>query len=150
MSDIYRKPMRAWTRMAACSRWLYVGLLAIGLSACSGINFNPPPPVTVSEIVAMSRAGEPDKAIIERIRDSGTVYRLSASQLADLRQRGVSNQVIDYMQQTYLRSVRDNQRLQDETNWTPFDDGYIYGGYPFGWDDGWYPDDSEYFPPPDE
>jgi len=101
----------------------------------------PPQPVSVAEIVQMSKNGTPALSIIETIRRSGTVYRLSASQLADLRTQGVADKVLNYMQHTYLQSVRRNQRLNDEQYWTPDDDGYSYGGYPYGWDDGWYPDE---------
>ncbi len=66
----------------------------------------------------MSKAGVSPDEIIRQIAESGTVYRLSASQLADLRQAGVSNQVINYMQQTYLDAVRRDQRREDMRYWT--------------------------------
>jgi len=113
--------------------------IATGVLACSGMNFNSPPHVTVAEIIAMSKSGEPDAVIIDKIRNSGTVYRLSASQLADLLKQGVSDAVINYMQQTYLEAIRRNQQLNDQSYWTLYGDGYLYGGYPFGWHNDWYP-----------
>jgi len=54
------------------------------------------------------------------------------------------------MQQTYLEAVRRNQQLNDQRYWTPYGDGYLYGGYPFGWNSGWYPNEP-YIPyPPSE
>jgi hypothetical protein len=39
-------------------------------------------PVTVSEVIQMSKDHVPDETIIEKKRASATVYRLSESQLA--------------------------------------------------------------------
>lgn len=119
--------------------FILIAAIIILLSGCSAAALSPPSPVSVADILQMSQEGVPPKTIIDRIRASGTVYRLSASELADLRLKGVVNQVIDYMQNTYLEAVRKNQQLQDENFWHLYDDGYYYGGYPFGWPDGWYP-----------
>jgi hypothetical protein len=110
---------------------LFAGLLL--LAGCATLLVERPPPVRVSQIVEMSRAGVPAHEIIEKIRASGTVYRLKASQLAELREKGVPDAVIDYMQQTYLHAVRRDQRFEDWNRWSLYDDGYWYGGYPFGW-----------------
>ena len=55
------------------------------------------PPVTVSEVIQMSQAGVPTDTILDHMRESETVYRLTVSQLAQLRDQGVANQVIHYM-----------------------------------------------------
>jgi hypothetical protein len=98
-----------------------------------------PEPVTVAQVVAMSRAGQPADAIVAKMRESGTVYRLSASQLAGLRDQGVPDTVIDYMQGTYLSAVRQRQELEGWDSWTGVD-GYWYGGAPYGWPDDWLGD----------
>jgi len=103
------------------------------------------PPVTVPQIVAWSQEGVPASEIIAKIRESGTVYRLEASQLADLRGKGVPDAVINYMQRTYLEAVRRNQFLEDRNNWA-FDGGYWYGGWPWGWPDAWSPYYYPYYP----
>ena len=84
-------------------------------------------PVTVEQIVQMSHDGVAPSAIIEQMRESGTVYRLSASEFARLSTQGVSNEVLDYMQSTYLDDARR--------------DGYRYAGpYPYGYYSyGWAP-----------
>jgi hypothetical protein len=64
------------------------------------------PPVLASEVVRMSEEGMPPETIVKKMRDSKTVYRLSGSQLAQLHDQGVDDQVINSMQQTYLDAVR--------------------------------------------
>ena len=56
------------------------------------------PPVTVSAVIQMSQAGVPSDTILDDMRESQTVYRLTASQLAQLHDQGLANQLIDYMQ----------------------------------------------------
>lgn len=90
------------------------------------------PPVTVPQIVLMSKDGVPADEIIEQMRESGTVYRLQASQLAQLKEQGVPDAVIDYMLQTYIDAVHRDQSLEDWDNWTLADDGFWYGG-PWWW-----------------
>lgn len=95
------------------------------------------PPVTVPEVIQMSKAGVPAETLIEKMRESGTAYRLTASQLVYLHQEGVSDAVLDYMQQTYLNAVRRDQALEDWNRWVWADDGFWYGGWPYGWPWGW-------------
>lgn len=110
-------------------------LLCIGaLGACATLGDRDAAPVTVPEIIQMSRQGVPAEQIIERMRRSGTTYRLQASQLASLQRQGVADRVIDYMQQTYLDAVREHQERADLSYWSE-DDGWWYGGGPWGWSD---------------
>lgn len=105
----------------------------IGCTALSGNPVGPPPnPVTVKEIVEMTEAGLPSETIINNIQQSHTVYRLQASQLVQLKEMGVSDEVINYMQQTYIDVVRQNQAYEDWSNFTLADDGFWYGGPFFG------------------
>ena len=113
-------------------------LAAVVLLALAGCATEPPrPPVTVAQIVAMSKAGQDAGVIIENIRASGTVYRLSAGQLADLEKQGVARAVIDYMQDTYIGAVRREQARADWDYWSLDGDGYWYGGCPYGWGPRW-------------
>jgi hypothetical protein len=101
----------------------------IGCATLSGNPVGPPPnPVTVKEIVEMTKAGIPPETIINTIQQSQTVYRLQASQLVQLKEMGVSDEVINYMQQTYIDAVRQNQSYEDWSNFTLADDGFWYGG----------------------
>ncbi len=101
----------------------------IGCATLSGNPVGPPPdPVTVQEVVEMTEAGLPPQIIINKIQESHTVYRLQASQLVQLKDMGVSDEVINYMQQTYIDAVRQNQAYEDWSNFTLADDGFWYGG----------------------
>ena len=110
------------------------------LAGCSTSGNKKVPPVSVGEIVQMSKSGMSPEDIMAKIRESGTVYRLKASELVDLKKQGVSDEVIDYMQKTYIRAVQHDQRLQDESYWTRQNDGYWYGGMWSDWpyDPFWY------------
>lgn len=109
--------------------------LLVTLTGCMTLTnaLSGPPRLSVAEIVDMSRAGVPSSEIVAEIQRSGTVYRLSASQLADLRQQGVPDDVIDYMQKTYLEAVAADAAFAADDPWTMEGDGFWYGGIPYGW-----------------
>ena len=54
-------------------------------------------PLSVGDVKALAAAGVGDNVIISQIRNSHTVYHLSAADIIDLRNAGVSNPVIDFM-----------------------------------------------------
>lgn len=95
------------------------------------------PPITVGEVIQMSTHGVPVETVIQKMRTSGTVYRLTAAQLAQLHDQGVPDPVINYMQQTYLDAVRQDESLQDWQYWTAGADGFWYGGPYYGWPVDW-------------
>jgi hypothetical protein len=70
--------------------------------------------ISVDEVVAMAGEGLPADAIIEKIQASRSVYPLPASRLLDLKQKGVPDQVLDYMEQTYLTEAC-RQAIWDES-----------------------------------
>ena len=57
----------------------------------------PGPPLGVEDIKALAKAGLNDDLIVSQIRNSGTVYRLTAADIILLKNSGVSEKVIDYM-----------------------------------------------------
>jgi len=116
---------------------LVAGLLLAGCA--TGVK-KQGPPLTVGEIVQMSKVGMPAVDIIAKIIDSGTTYKMKASEFARLKSQGVPDEVIDYMQETYLHAIEREQQLKDSQYWTYWNDGYWYGGMPFGWpyDPYWY------------
>src|SRR5882724_1299676 len=121
--------IRIFGRLSRQSLTLIVLTCITLLGGCATLGTTePPPPVTVSEIIQMSKEGVPTDTLIERMRDSETVYRLTAAQLAELHEQGISDQVIDYMQQTYVDAVRQDQSLADWDYWTAGADGFWYGG----------------------
>ena len=87
-------------------RWLPGMLFAAAmLGGCATGGVPAPDAPTIVEIIEASRAGNGD-AVIRRIIASDAVYRLPASELARLRDHGVTDAVIDAMQWSYLESVR--------------------------------------------
>jgi hypothetical protein len=54
-------------------------------------------PLGLADIKALAKAGVSDEVIISQIRNSGTVYHLSTAEIIDLKNSGVSEQVIDFM-----------------------------------------------------
>ncbi|MGA8019021.1 MAG: hypothetical protein WBV95_10445 [Desulfobacterales bacterium] len=98
------------------------------LTGCATVQTRKTKPVTVTDIVRMSQEKVPADEIVNKMRESGTVYRLKASELANLKEQGVQDAVINYMQQTYLDAMRRNQALTDWNSWTMGPDGYWYGG----------------------
>jgi len=61
----------------------------------------------------MARAGKTDEEIIEEIKTRNTYYRLAVKDIIHLHEQGVSNAVIDYMIETHLQAVRDEQQRYD-------------------------------------
>ena len=118
------------------NKWIILFLVTGGfllIESCAGTRGYYAAPVTVSEIVKMSKEGIPAQTIINKMKKSRTVYRLKAEQLAQLEKEGVPGPVINYMQKTYLNAVQHNQQLEDWNYWWPGWDGYWYGGPAFGW-----------------
>jgi hypothetical protein len=82
-------------------------------SGCAALGFKQPEPVTVGQVIEMSKEGVPAETIVRKMRDSETVYRLTAAQLAELHDMGIADQVLDYMQQTYIEAERREQSRDD-------------------------------------
>ena len=87
------------------------------LSGCAALGFKQPEPVTVGQVIEMSKEGVPAETIVRKMRDSETVYRLTAAQLAELHDVGIADQVLDYMQQTYIEAERREQSRDDWGEW---------------------------------
>jgi len=94
--------------------------------------------VSVPDIVQMSKDGLSSKAIISDLGHTHSVYTLKADQLAKLRDEGVQDSVINYMQKTQLDAVRRDQSIAD--SYYGWSGGYYgpYGGFGFGWPFGYY------------
>ena len=56
--------------------------------------------LSLEDIKRMAQAGVADDKIISVIHSTGSVYYLSSAEIADLKNNGVSQRVIDYMIQT--------------------------------------------------
>ncbi len=87
-------------------------VVALGAAGCAttGPQRPPPKPLTQEEIIQMAKSGALDTDIIQKIRASGTVYRLTSTEILHLHDGGVSNAIIDFMLQDYLEAVRWQER----------------------------------------
>lgn len=105
---------------------ILVGALALAAAGCATTTPKgpPPKPLTQEEIIQLAKSGAPDTDIIQKIRASGTVYRLTAAEIVHLHDSGVSNSVIDFMLQDYLDAVRWQEREYARR--------YYYDWYAFG------------------
>jgi len=110
----------------------FLALMVLAVTGCATSGTERPRPVKVPEVIAMCKAGVPADEIVRKMQASGTVYRLTASQLVELAHQGVPPEVLDYMQNTYLDATRVDASYEEWERWQSFD-GYWYGGVPFGW-----------------
>jgi hypothetical protein len=113
-----------------------VAAAVFALAGCATLGEPLPPPPSLAEIVASARAGEPAQQIIERMQRSRAVYRLPASALANLREQGVPDPVIDYMQSVHLDVVRFEESMRALSFQGP---GWGPWGPAYGWRDPFWP-----------
>jgi hypothetical protein len=88
-------------------------------------------PVHVSEVVALSQHGVPPDEIIAKMNRGGLVYYLSETDYVEIRRRGVTPQVIEYMKVTYVQAVAEHPRLAQDDSMSCFylgPDGHWYAG----------------------
>jgi hypothetical protein len=81
-------------------------LLLQGCAALSG-----PPPLTRDEVIAMAKAGESPRGMIEKLRETGTVLPMSASEILRLNQAGVPSEVLDWLQAAQMAELRRREAL---------------------------------------
>jgi hypothetical protein len=80
-----------------------VTLMGIGCETPRRRPAPPPPPqyraqpMGLPDIKMLAKSGVSDEVILSQIRNSHTVYRLSAADILDLKDAGVSEKVIDFM-----------------------------------------------------
>lgn len=74
----------------------------------------PEPKLPPAELVRLSKDGVAAKDIIAKIRQTGSSYALSAAQLIELHDQGVSTEVLDYIQSAREQELRD--RMAEEIN----------------------------------
>ncbi len=74
----------------------------------------PAPKLPQAELVRMSKEGATAKDIIAKIKQTGSRYDLSASQIIELHAQGVSAEVLDYIQSAREQDLRDS--MAEEIN----------------------------------
>jgi hypothetical protein len=118
--------------MGAVKLVVALGLLAVFFGCATPVQYPPAP--TLEEIVSMSKAGTPPDEIIRKMQVAHAVYPLSAAELAKLHDQGVNDNVINYMQQTYLEQMRRETYYRYYDPWWPYWGYYPYPywrGYPW-------------------
>jgi hypothetical protein len=103
-------------------RYLAVFIFLLSFYNCATYQFQYPP-VTIEEIIKLSKEKIPPDQIIDKIERSQTIYRLSADEIVEMKKAGVDSKVIDYMLRTHEEAIRREQELQDWRNW------YFYYGH---------------------
>ena len=108
---------------------LAAGAVLIALSGCASINLPERQPISLEQIVAMSKEGKDAASVIREIRESKTTYDVMASQYAKLSRDGVADEVIDFMQRGQLKMAeRAGRRSAYEDLWVSSRYGWVYGG----------------------
>lgn len=85
-------------------------LAAVLVSGCATTPRRPP--LTMEQVVEMSKENRPAAEIIKELNDSRTVLPLSGSQYARLKQEGVPDEVLDHLQKRYLDAVEFDARMR--------------------------------------
>ncbi len=74
----------------------------------------PNPKLPLAELVRMSKEGAAANDLVAKIRETGSRYELSASEMIALHAQGVSAEVLDYIQSAREHELRD--RMAEEIN----------------------------------
>jgi hypothetical protein len=82
---------------------IFVVACLAGSRACMAFALTQP--LAIAEAVKMSQSGTAPREVILRLRNSKTTYALRGSDFGKLKAVGVSNQVLDYLQQDFVNDV---------------------------------------------
>lgn len=92
-----------------------LAIVALQFAGCATTEYESVPAYnrySAEDIIAMARAGESSKEIIAKLEASNGFYPLRARDLVRLHDLGVPLDVLDYLQDTYIRGVRRQERYQ--------------------------------------
>lgn len=67
---------------------------------------------TLEEVVQWSKEGQAPGAIISRLDSANAFYPLTATELVSLHDKGVAPEVLDYILDSYVHTVRRDERFQ--------------------------------------
>ncbi|HZF00374.1 MAG TPA: YXWGXW repeat-containing protein [Methylomirabilota bacterium] len=103
-------------------------------------------PLATADVKALAQAGVNDDIIIAQIRNSHTIYHLSAADIIDLHNAGVSDRVVNFMINTATSSAATTTTVvetapppsQTEVYVTAPGPGYVWIGGEWIWNGGWY------------
>jgi hypothetical protein len=89
--------------------------LVVSLLGCSMLKGRKTVPMTLDEVVRLSREGESPESIIEKLKESKTAVLLKADQVVELKEQGVDSEVIDYMIVSYVQKEMRNTKWKAAT-----------------------------------
>lgn len=92
-------------------------LAALLVSGCAA--FEKREPMTLDQVVQLSKEGKSSDDIINRLLASRTVFALSGSGYAKLREQGVDDAVLDFIQRSYVARVEMDSRLRYQGWYSP-------------------------------
>jgi hypothetical protein len=119
-------------------RVVAAALVAFAVASCSTVGEKRPPPPTLEQVVQMSRDGMPANEIVARLVYTRAAYRVTGSQFAKLKEQGVPDEVLDYLQEANLALARAEEARRQAQYYYMYGWPYGYGPYPYWW----------YYPPP--
>ncbi len=97
-------------------------------------------PLSLADVKALSRAGISDDVIVSQIKNSHTIFRLSAADIIDLRDAGVTDKVVNYMINTPSTAPESaastTQVIQYAPPPPPRETMFVSPGYGYVWADG--------------
>ncbi len=97
--------------------WVTLTLLAL-LGGCA--TTPAVPPLSLDDVVSLSKANTPPDEIVRKMKETRTVYLVSASELIKLNKEGVDPKVLDYMQATAVDQARRDERYRGYGPWYPY------------------------------
>jgi outer membrane lipoprotein SlyB len=106
-------------------------------------------PLSTADVKALAKAGVSDDVIISQIQGSHTAFHLSAADIIDLHNSGVSDRVVNFMQNTQNSAVvaPSTTTVVEEAPPAPLAEtvvverpgpGYVWIGGEWVWNGGWF------------
>ncbi len=105
-------------------RTLAFSALWLLLGGCATLDS--PPPLSGAEIVELARAGKTAPEIIAELQRTDTVLALAASDIVNLHEAGVPDEVLDYLQRVQIDALLWRERYNNM--WFGYGGG-AYGGW---------------------
>ncbi len=102
-------------------------MLLLALAGCAGLER--PQPLSGAELVVLAREGKTPQQMIDELKRTDTVLMLQASDIVQLHESGVPNEVLDYLQRAQIEEIRRRER-QQQMYWGPLHGGF--GSWPRG------------------
>lgn len=103
-------------------RTLGFWLIALLMAGCASLDG--PKPLTGADIVVLAQSGKTAPEIIEELKRTGTVLLLQASDIVNLHDSGVPNEVLDHLQRAQIDEIRWRDRYSQSYWYGP---GYYRG-----------------------